>query len=73
MIELSVTCPGCGSALHRTIDEDCPPSNLRCRCGSGVSLTVDEEPMMFLGDDKGNGATADMGFGEMSGFRTVRA
>jgi hypothetical protein len=50
MIRLSVFCPACGKWLNRVVDEDCPPSSLRCTCGIRFSFGVEEEPPGFTSE-----------------------
>jgi len=44
MVALVVLCPCCGKRLQRAVNEECPPSHLRCKCGAILSLEVHEEP-----------------------------
>ena len=44
MVTLSLTCPGCGTRITQELDEQLFPSALRCRCGTNIPLTVEEEP-----------------------------
>jgi hypothetical protein len=50
MIRLSVFCPACGKWLNRVVDEDCPPSSLRCTCGIRFSFGVEEGPPGFTSE-----------------------
>ena len=47
MIELTVCCPGCARKTQRCVDEECPPSFVRCACGQRISLVVEAESPTF--------------------------
>jgi len=61
MVWLCVVCPYCGTKVERPVDEDFPPSFLRCVCGRRFSLTMEDAPMGFLPDDPSDLGQIDVG------------
>jgi len=61
MINLSVFCPKCGKRLRRMVDENFPPSGLRCTCGIRFPLFVEpeEERFDFCGDEAADVSSQD--------------
>jgi len=53
MMQLRVVCTACGRTFRSCLDESCPPSQVRCRCGARFSLALEA--------DEGNGAAAFAG------------
>ena len=51
MIRLQVFCPLCGKRRDFYVQESCPPSTLRCRCGMKFPLNVEEEVPRPLPED----------------------
>ncbi len=47
MLNITVYCTSCGRRLRKLVDDTCPPSQLRCRCGARFPLRIDpEEPSL---------------------------
>lgn len=42
MLDLTVFCQECGRRVHRRVDENCPPSCIRCVCGARFPLKLEE-------------------------------
>jgi len=65
MLQLTVFCQECGRTFRRPVDENCPPSHLRCICGARFPLQLEEPEHRFdfagSGDEDGGAHTYDTG------------
>ncbi len=43
MMQLRVVCTECGRTFRSYLDESCPPSQVRCRCGARFALALEPE------------------------------